>query len=88
MLFLETAASAAGTPTISEQMLWAILVAPLIAWGLIVLGGRKYPTIAGYLAIAGVGAACILSYIVLFNVIDADGGIATYTHEWFTAGSL
>ncbi|MEO8538469.1 MAG: NADH-quinone oxidoreductase subunit L [bacterium] len=86
MVFLEV--SAAGIPDISEQVLWAILVAPLVAWGLIVAGGRKYPTIAGYLALAGVGAACILSYVTLFNVIDADGGIATHTHEWFTAGGL
>ena len=86
MLFL--AETAAGIPDISEQVLWAILCAPLIAWGIIVLGGRKNPTIAGYLAIAGIGAACILSYVTLFNVIDAHGGIATHTHEWFTAGSL
>ncbi len=87
MPFLAETAAAAG-PDISEQVLWAILCAPLIAWGLIVLGGRKYPTIAGYLAIAGVGAACILSYVTLFNAIDADGSIATHTHEWFTAGGL
>lgn len=88
MLFLETAPHAAGIPDISEQVLWAILCAPLIAWGIIVAGGRKYPTIAGYLALAGVGAACILSYVTLFNVMDADGGIATHSHEWFTAGGL
>ncbi len=80
--------AAAGIPDISEQVLWAILCAPLIAWVLIVVQGRKYPAIAGYLAIAGIGAACILSYVTLFNVMDADGGIATHTHEWFRAGPL
>jgi len=82
------AETAAGIPDISEQVLWAILCAPLIAWAIIVAGGRKYPTIAGYLAIAGVGAACLLSYVTLFNVMDADGGIVKYTHEWFAAGPL
>jgi NADH-quinone oxidoreductase subunit L len=86
MLFLESAVT--SVPDVSEQVLWAIVVAPLIAWGLIVIGGRKYPTIAGYLAIAGVGAACILSYVTLFNVISADGGVAVHSHEWFTAGNL
>ena len=87
-LFLETAPHAAGVPSISEEILWAIIVAPLVAWGLIAVYARKFPTIAGYLAIAGVGVACVLSYVTLFNVIDADGGIRQYTHEWFTAGDL
>ena len=79
---------AKGVPTIDEAVLWAILASPLVAWGLIVLGARKQPKFAGYLTILGVGAACLLSYVTLFSVIDADGGIATYTHEWFTAGGL
>lgn len=87
MLFLETA-PAAGVPTIDEAILWAIIACPLVAWGLIVLYARKLPAVAGYLAIAGIGAACVLSYVTLFNVMDADGGIAQHTHEWFTAGSL
>ncbi|WP_343391698.1 NADH-quinone oxidoreductase subunit L [Candidatus Amarobacter glycogenicus] len=84
----EEAHAAAGTPSIGEPLLWAILIAPLVAWGIIAAYGRKFPTIAGYLALAGVGAACLLSYYTLFNVMDADGGIRQYTHEWFTAGSL
>ncbi|MGK2966822.1 MAG: NADH-quinone oxidoreductase subunit L [Tepidiformaceae bacterium] len=85
MLFL---AETAGHPTISEEVLWAILLCPLAAWGLIVLYVRKLPAYAGYLGILGVAAACVLSYVTLFNVIDADGGIAIHTHEWFTAGPL
>lgn len=85
-LLLETAAT--GTPDIAEELLWAIIAAPLVAWGLIVLYLRKLPKIAGYTAILGIGIACALSYVTLFNVIDADGGIAQHTHEWFTAGEL
>ena len=88
MLFLEAAEGAAKVPSIDEPVLWAILCAPLIAWAFIAVYARKFPAISGYLAIAGVGVACVLSYIVLFNVIDADGGIRQYSHEWFTMGSL
>ncbi len=85
MPFLEAVASA---PSIKEEYLWAIIASPLIAWGLIVLYFRKLPKVAGYLAILGIGIACALSYLTLFNVIDADGGIAIHTHEWFTSGPL
>ena len=85
MPFLESAATA---PTVAEGILWAIIACPLIAWGLVVLYVRKVPLFAGYLAILGIGAACVLSYITLFNVIDADGGIAIHTHHWFSAGPL
>lgn len=87
MLFLQEATTA-GVPDISEQILWAILCAPLLAFGLIALYVRKFPAYSGYLAIAGVGVACALSFVTLFNVIDASGGVREYSHEWFTAGSL
>ena len=87
MLFLE-AAHAAQAPTIAEELLWAIILCPLAAWGLVALYVRKIPIAAGYLAILGVGAACVLSYVTLFNVMDADGAAAIHTHEWFTAGGL
>ncbi len=93
--FLDTDPTAlAGVPTISEAMLWAIILCPLTAWGVIVLGMRtawKQESLAkvpGIIAMLGIGAACALAYITLFNVIDADGGIATHTHEWFKAGDL
>jgi NADH-quinone oxidoreductase subunit L len=85
MLFLESVAS---PPSIGEEWLWAILCAPLFAWALIVLYGRKLGVVSGYLTILGVGVACAISFAVLFNVIDADGGIATHSHEWFSAGPL
>ncbi len=87
MLFLAEA-GVPGVPSIDEAALWAIIAAPLVAWALIVIYLRKVPALAGYAAIAGVGVACLLSYITLFNVIDADGGIAQHTHEWFRAGDL
>jgi NADH-quinone oxidoreductase subunit L len=86
MLFLE--AAPAPAPTIDEAILWAIMLCPLVAWGLIALYVRKIPFAAGYLAILGVGAACVLSYVTLFNVMDADGGVAVHSHEWFSAGDL
>src|SRR4051812_24458250 len=90
LLFLAEAPALLGPPpTIKEAVLWAIIASPLVAWGLIVLGTRRIPAqVAGYLAIAGVGVACVLSYVTLFNVIDHDGHAAIHTHEWFTAGSL
>ncbi len=75
-------------PSTDEWLIWAIIVAPLAAWGVIAASGRKFPVVAGWLAILGVGASLALSTIVLFDVLDADGGVAQYTHEWFTAGSL
>src|SRR5688500_17979132 len=86
-LFLQHAAEA-GHPTIEEPFLWAIIAAPLVAWGLIVVYARKIPQLSGYLAILGIGVSTVIAYVALFNVIDADGGVAQYTHEWFEAGSL
>jgi NADH-quinone oxidoreductase subunit L len=88
MLFLAAEPAAASTPTIDQAVLWAIIACPLVAWALIAIYLRKLPAIAGYAAILGIGAAMVLSYVTLFNVIDADGGVAKYTHEWFTAGDL
>jgi len=85
MPFLE---ATAGTPSIDEWVLWAIIASPLAAWGLIVLCLRKLPAVAGWLTVLAVGAACVLSFVTLFNVMDADGSVAVHTHEWFSAGDL
>ena len=85
MMFLETVPTA---PTIDEAILWTILASPLVAWGVIALYVRKIPKVAGYLAILAVGVSMVLSYVTLFNVIDAHGGIASYPHEWLTLGDL
>jgi len=82
------AAEAAGHPTIDQWVLWAIMASPLVAWGLIALYLRKIPRAAGLTAILGIGIACLLAFVTLFNVIDADGGVAIYSYEWFTAGDV
>ncbi len=87
-LFLAAQEAVTQVPTIEEWVLWAIPAAPLVAWALIAVYVRKIPVAAGWLAALGVGIAMILSYATLFNVIDADGGIRTFHHEWFTAGDL
>jgi NADH-quinone oxidoreductase subunit L len=86
MFFL--AAEPAGQPTIDQWVLWAIMASPLVAWGSIALYLRKIPRLAGFAAILGIGISCVLAFITLFNVMDADGGIAIYSHEWFTAGDV
>ena len=85
MLFLDSTPTA---PTIAEGVLWAIVACPLITFALLALGHRRLGKVAAYLAILGVGASCVLSYVVLFNVISAHGGIAIHTHHWFSAGPL
>lgn len=77
-----------GVPNIEEWVAWAILLAPFVSWALITAYFRKLPAIAGYITIAAVGVAMVLSYVVLFAAIDADGGPVTFTHEWFNSGSL
>lgn len=75
-------------PSIDEWVLWAIIAAPLVGWGVLLLFARKLPQVAGWLTVAAVGFSCVLAYVVLFNVMDADGGVAIHTHEWFRAGDL
>ncbi|GAB4328472.1 MAG: NADH-quinone oxidoreductase subunit L [Dehalococcoidia bacterium] len=81
-------AAVTGEPTTDEALLWAIIASPLVAWGLIALYVRRLPKVAGYLAILAIGVSLILSVVALLDVIDADGGVAIHTHEWFTAGNL
>ncbi|MDZ7727294.1 MAG: proton-conducting transporter membrane subunit [Dehalococcoidia bacterium] len=77
-----------GVPTVDEWVGWAILASPLVSWFLIAVYLRKLPAIAGYITILAVGISAVLSFVVLFNVLDANGGPVIYTHEWFNAGSL
>lgn len=77
-----------GTPSIEEWVGWAILATPLAAWALIALYLRKTPKFAGWVTIVAVGISMVLSYSVLLEVIDADGGPVNFTHEWFTVGDL
>src|SRR5688572_20837443 len=86
-LFLQHAAEPG--PDIEEWVLWAILAAPLVAWGLIAAGGRRVPSAwAGWLAALGIGVSMVLSFYVLFPTIDADGHVTAFNHEWFQIGDL
>ncbi len=86
-LFLQE--PAAPGPDIEEWALWAILASPLVAWGIIALGGRRLPSAwTGWLAALGVGAAMVLSFFALFETIDADGHVTAFSHEWFAVGDL
>ncbi len=79
----------AGVPSIAEGFLWAILGIPLLAF-LIIFGFRQRipEQVSGYVSIGAISTTFILSIIVLFNVIGADGGIAIHTHNWFSIGEL
>jgi NADH-quinone oxidoreductase subunit L len=87
-LLAEPGEVVAHVPDIQEWVLWAIIAAPLVGWGLLVAGGRKARVTAGWLAAMAVGVSCALSYFVLLRSIDADGQVLQFTHEWFKAGEL
>ena len=82
------AAATAEVPGISEAVLWAIILCPLVAFAVITLYLRKLPKIAGYLSILAIGVSFVLSLVALVDVLGAGGGIAIHTHEWFRAGDL
>ena len=79
----------AGVPSINEGILWAILGIPVFAF-LIIFGLRqRIPELtSGYISIGAIAATLVLSIVVLFNVIGADGGIAIHTHNWFSVGDF
>ena len=79
----------AGVPSISEGILWAILGIPVFAF-LIIFGLRqRIPELtSGYISIGAIAATLVLSIVVLFNVIGADGGIAIHTHNWLSIGDF
>jgi len=85
---LTLAAETVAGPTYAEQALWAIIAFPLAAFVLITLSFRRLPQVAGFLALGAIGVSWALSVGALLNVLDADGGVQTYAHEWFAAGSL
>ena len=82
------AAATGEAPGISEAVLWAIILCPLVAFAAITLYVRHLPKIAGYLSILAIGVSFVLSLIALIDVLGASGGIAIYSHDWFQAGPL
>ncbi len=74
---------------VSEGIIWAIFFLPLASFALIAIGHRRLPQYAGYVTIAAIGAAFVLAFITLLDVIDTGGiPIGFDSHELFTAGPL
>ncbi|GBD23064.1 NADH-quinone oxidoreductase subunit L [bacterium HR29] len=84
-VFLAAEPSVPATP---EWLLWAVLVVPVVSFAAIALGVRKAPRLAGHLTQGAVLASFALSVVALLDVVAADGGVAIFRHEWFTAGPL
>ena len=75
--------------SVSEAIVWAIFFLPLASFVVIAIGHRRLPQYAGYVTIAAIGTAFVLSLITLVDVIDAGGvPIGFDSHELFTAGPL
>ncbi len=81
-------AAETATPDTAEWLLWAILVSPVVSFALIAAVLRRYPRWAGYATIAAVGISLGLSVVALLDVIDANGGVVRYAHDWLKAGPL
>ncbi len=70
-------------PEIKEGVVWAILFLPVAALGVNLLWTRPTPRWSGYVSIAAIGLAFVLSLWVLDSVIDNDGHALPFqTHEW------
>ena len=76
-------------PEIKEGVVWAILFLPIAALGVNLLWTRPYPRWSGYVSIAAIALAFLLSLWVLDSVIQSDGHPLPYkTHEWLTINAL
>jgi NADH-quinone oxidoreductase subunit L len=72
-------------PTIPEGAVWAILLLPVASMLTIGFVTKPYPRLSGYVTIAAIGAAFVLSLWCLDSVIDSDGhSLAFGTHEWLS----
>jgi len=76
-------------PQISEAVVWAILLLPVGALAANLLWTRPYPRWSGYVTIAAIALAFVLSLWVLDSVIDNDGHPLPFqTHEWLTLNAF
>jgi NADH-quinone oxidoreductase subunit L len=82
---------------IKEGAVWAIMLLPLASFSIITLvsflgltrNGAWSPRYSGYLTIAAIGIAFLLSLWALDTAVDADGHRVGFdAHEWLTVGSL
>src|ERR1700674_685975 len=72
-------------PQIPEGVVWAILFLPVGALTVNLLWTRPYPRWSGYVTIAALAVAFVLSLWVLDSVIDKDGHPLPFqAHEWLT----
>ena len=76
----------------SEAAAWAILFLPLASFVLIVAVIRpffnRFEAFSGYITIAAIGAAFVLSIIALAAVWDGHGEIGWEPHSWIVIGEL
>jgi NADH-quinone oxidoreductase subunit L len=70
-------------PEIPEAAAWAIFLLPVASLVTIAFGTRPYPKLSGYVTIAAIGAAFVLSLWALDSVIANDGrALAFAPREW------
>ena len=77
---------------INEGAAWAIFFLPLVSFVLIALIIRpfynRYAMFSGYLTIATIGTAFVLSLWALWSVWDHEGPMEWQLHSWITLGDL
>lgn len=72
-----------------EGAAWAIFLLPVASLATIALFTRSRPKLSGYIGIATVGAAFVLSLWALNAVVDNDGRPLRYvSHDWVTLRSF
>jgi NADH-quinone oxidoreductase subunit L len=72
-------------PTVPEGVVWAILLLPVASLITITFFTRTMPRLSGYITIAAIGTAFLLSLWTLDSVIDSDGqALAFGSYHWLT----
>ncbi len=75
-------------PEIPEAAVWAILFLPVGSLLTIAFFTRPFPKLSGYVTIAAMAAAFLLSLWVLDSVIETDGHALPFTsHEWLSVST-
>jgi len=70
-------------PVVPEGVVWAILLLPVASLLIIGFVTKPYPRLSGYVTIAAIGTAFLLSLWVLDSIIESDGHrLAFSSYEW------